>query len=129
MFIFLGGFDPWGDKDKYSLYAGFDSVAGLKKGANVEVAGVVIGQVGEIRLDYEKFVAVVRVDIMNEIKLTDDTIASVKTTGLIGDKYINLLTGGSDEILKDGDDILDTESAINIEDLISKYIFSGDDAL
>ncbi len=127
MFVFLGGFDPWGDKDRYSLYAGFDSVSGLKKGANVEIAGVVIGEVGEIKLDHEKFVAVIRLDLANEIKLTDDTIASVKTSGLIGDKFINLLIGGSEEILKNGNHILDTESAINIEDLISKYIFSDDD--
>lgn len=107
----------------YDLNARFMSVSGLKSGAQVEMAGVQIGQVESIELDYEQQVAVVNLKIDKSVELTDDVIASVKTSGLIGDKYINLTPGGSDEILKSGDAITETESALDLEELISKYVF------
>ena len=82
-----------------------------------------IGQVDSIRLDPKDYVAMVRLKIRKNIVLTDDVIASVKTSGLIGDKYIMLTPGGSDEILEPGDTITDTEPALDIEELISKYAF------
>jgi phospholipid/cholesterol/gamma-HCH transport system substrate-binding protein len=94
-------------------------------GANVEMAGVRIGQIDKISLDQERQIATVKLKIQNGIILTDDVIASVKTAGLIGDKYITLLPGGSDQILKPGDLIIETESAVDLEDLISKYVFGG----
>jgi phospholipid/cholesterol/gamma-HCH transport system substrate-binding protein len=98
-------------------------VAGLKAGAEVVVAGVPIGQVDEIRLDPERMVAVVQMKIQKAIELTDDSIASVKTAGLIGDKYIRISPGGSPIVLEPGDQIIETESAVDLEDLISKYVF------
>jgi len=89
----------------------------------VEIAGVQIGQVDSIRLDPKDYVAMVRLKIRKNIVLTDDVIASVKTSGLIGDKFIMLTPGGSDEILEPGDTITDTEPALDIEELISKYAF------
>lgn len=112
-------------KDYYSVDAQFDSVAGLKVGANVEMAGVPIGKVEAIALDPERQVARVRLKIQSSVVLTDDTIASVKTAGMIGDKYIKLSPGGSDLILKAGDTIIETESALDLEELISKYVFGG----
>jgi phospholipid/cholesterol/gamma-HCH transport system substrate-binding protein len=112
-------------KDYYSIDAQFDSVTGLKVGANVEMAGVPIGQVAAIALDSERQVARVRMKIQSSVVLTDDTIASVKTAGMIGDKYIKLSPGGSDLILKSGDTIIETESALDLEELISKYVFGG----
>ncbi|MCB2168279.1 MAG: outer membrane lipid asymmetry maintenance protein MlaD [Deltaproteobacteria bacterium] len=112
-------------KDYYSVDAQFDSVTGLKVGANVEMAGVPIGQVEAIALDPERQVARVRLKIQSSVVLTDDTIASVKTAGMIGDKYIKLSPGGSDLILKSGDTIIETESALDLEELISKYVFGG----
>jgi phospholipid/cholesterol/gamma-HCH transport system substrate-binding protein len=112
-------------KDYYSVDAQFDSVTGLKVGANVEMAGVPIGQVEAIALDPERQVAHVRLKIQSSVVLTDDTIASVKTAGMIGDKYIKLSPGGSDLILKSGDTIIETESALDLEELISKYVFGG----
>ena len=109
--------------EHYFLKARFLSVAGLKKGAQVMIAGVKVGQVDAISLDPEEQVAIVRIKILKEVVLTDDVIASVKTAGLIGDKYINLSPGGSDEILADGDLITETESALDIEELVSKYAF------
>jgi phospholipid/cholesterol/gamma-HCH transport system substrate-binding protein len=112
-------------KDYYSVDAQFDSVTGLKVGANVEMAGVPIGKVEAIALDPERQVARVRLKIQQSVVLTDDTIASVKTAGMIGDKYIKLSPGGSDLILKSGDTIIETESALDLEELISKYVFGG----
>jgi len=109
--------------DYYYLNANFNSVSGLKVGADVEMSGVKIGQIDKIDLNQEKQAATVRLKIRKDIELTDDVIASVKTAGLIGDKYISILPGGSDVILKAGDYIIDTESAVDLEDLISKYVF------
>jgi len=111
--------------DHYPLYARFSSVAGLKVGASIEMAGVWIGQVDSIFLDPEEQVAVVKMKIQKGIVLTDDVIASVKTSGLIGGKYIEISPGGSDNILKTGDSVIETESAIDLEELVSKYVFSS----
>jgi len=109
----------------YHLLARFNSVSGLKAGAQVEISGVQVGQVDDINLDVKQMVAVVDLKIRKNIQLTDDAIASVKTAGLIGDKYIKISPGGSDEILKPGGTIEETESAIDLEELISKYVFGG----
>jgi phospholipid/cholesterol/gamma-HCH transport system substrate-binding protein len=87
------------------------------------MAGVEIGQVADIHLDNQRQVAIVSLKIKKGVILTDDVIASVKTSGLIGDKYIRLTPGGSDRLLKTGDMIIETESALDIEELVSKYVF------
>lgn len=109
----------------YHVSAEFTSVSGLRTGANVEIAGVPVGKVGAITLDQKNAMAHVVLEINNNIKLSDDVIASVKTSGLIGDKYINLAPGGSEDSLEEGDVIADTESAVDLEALISKYVFGG----
>ena len=120
--IKLGKMEWFGD-DYYTLDARFNSVSGLKAGALVDMAGVDIGQVADIRLDNQSQVAIVSLKIKKGVMLTDDVIASVKTSGLIGDKFIRLTPGGSDRILKTGDMIIETESALDIEELVSKYVF------
>ena len=122
--IRLGKMELLGD-DHYFLNARFQSVSGLKTGATVEIAGVQVGLVDSISLDLKEQVAVVRMKILKNVVLTDDVIASVKTAGLIGDKYIKLSPGGSEEVLKPGDTITETESVLDIEELISKYAFGG----
>lgn len=107
----------------YTLSARFLSVSGLKAGAQVEMAGVQIGQVDSVDLDPDDQVAIIKLRIKKDVHLTDDVIASVKTSGLIGDKFVNLSPGGSDDILKSGDTITETESALDLEELISKYVF------
>lgn len=107
----------------YVLDARFQSVSGLKKGAQIEIAGVPVGKVDAITFDHERQVALVKLKIEHGVVLTDDVIASIKTAGLIGDKYIKLSPGGSDTVLKAGDTIIETESALDIEELISKYAF------
>ena len=120
--IKLGNLEVFGNRF-YPLSARFQSVSGLKEGATVELAGVEIGQVDSISLDRERQVAVVVFKVRKDVVLTDDVIASIKTSGLIGDKFVKLSPGGSDNILKAGDMIIETESPIDIEDLISKYVF------
>ncbi len=113
----------WLGDDFYALDARFKSAAGLKTGSQVEIAGVQVGQVGSIQFDPKRQMALVQLKIQKNIVLTDDVIASVKTSGLIGDRYIKLTPGGSDLVLKPGDQITETESAIDFEELISKYVF------
>ena len=107
----------------YTVSAEFDSVSGLKPGARVEVAGVEIGKVDRISLDTKSGDrAVTHLKIKTGIKISDDVIASVRTSGIIGDKFIKLKPGGSDKFLSDNGKIRETESAIDIEELVSKFI-------
>jgi phospholipid/cholesterol/gamma-HCH transport system substrate-binding protein len=109
--------------DYYHVDARFYSVQGLRKGSFVQIAGVQVGQVDGIELDTERMTAVVDLKIRSEVPLDEDAIASIKTSGLIGDKYIKIEPGGSDVLLKDGDVLIETESAVDLEELVSKYIF------
>lgn len=120
----LGKMEVLGD-NTYTLFARFPSVAGLRSGAEVEIAGVPVGKVASISLDNEEALARVVLAIRKDVQLSEDVIASVKTSGLIGDKYIKLTPGGSLDILEPGDEITETESAVDIEELISKYVFGG----
>ena len=112
-----------GRGDGYELQARFASVTGLRTGAEVEISGVRVGRVTGIHLDQDQSAAIVTMKLDSSVRLTDDVMASVKTSGLIGDKYIDLAPGGSGEPLNPGDTITDTESAVDIEALISKYVF------
>ncbi|MDK9719157.1 MAG: outer membrane lipid asymmetry maintenance protein MlaD [Trichlorobacter sp.] len=109
--------------NNYRVTALFNSVSGLKPGARIELAGVEIGTVERIGLSNSSGdQAEVTMKIKDGIKITDDVIASVRTSGIIGDKFIKLKPGGSDQLLKNGGKIRETESAIDIEELVSKFI-------
>ncbi len=110
-------------ENSYSLYAKFSSVTGLRVGNPVNMLGLEIGRVQSFKMDQENQVAVVELKIRNDIKVYDDAIASIKTEGLIGDKFISIDAGGSGDPLKNGDTIVDTESPTDIMDLVSKYAF------
>lgn len=107
----------------YVVDAAFGDAGGIRPGADVMMAGVVIGRVETVGLKKNRAFLHLRID--NGIKLTDDVIASIRTKGIIGDRYVRISQGADTVYLKNGDEIEDTESAINIEDLISKYIFSS----
>lgn len=118
--IKLGDLNLFGT-EQYSVKAKFANVSGLKEGAVVEIAGVSVGKVANIQLnDYE---ALVEMLINPGVKLQEDSIASIRTQGIIGDKYVKVKIGGSDEFIGDGEEIFETESAIELEELVSKYIF------
>jgi phospholipid/cholesterol/gamma-HCH transport system substrate-binding protein len=105
----------------YLVTAVFPSIAGLKNGALVEIAGVQIGRVKQITLDNYK--AKVVLSVNGTVQLQDDSIARIKTKGLLGEKYIDIVPGGSDVILKTGDKIRETQPPVDIEELISKFVF------
>lgn len=118
----FGEFSVFSKGQNYTISADFDSAAGLKKGAMVTIAGVSVGKVSNIMLTKEQQ-AEVALYLSNDVKVTEDAIASIKTQGIIGDKYIRISQGGSDTYLKEGEMITETESAVDLEELISKYIF------
>jgi len=119
--IKLGKMELFGG-DFYPVQAQFDSVSGLKSGASVEIAGVEVGRVGRIFLDPKSDTATVNLQIKQGVKLSDDVIASVRTRGIIGDKFVKLSPGGSDKSLLPNGKIRSTESSIDIEEMISHYI-------
>ncbi|PIE62102.1 MAG: outer membrane lipid asymmetry maintenance protein MlaD [Desulfobacter postgatei] len=120
--VVLGGVPMFGPKG-YTVYAYFTSVSGLKNGAGIEMAGVEIGNVSKIMLDTERLEAKVALRVNQGIKLSEDSIASIKTAGIIGEKYISISPGGSDIMLEEDDVFTNTESALDIESLVRKFIF------
>jgi phospholipid/cholesterol/gamma-HCH transport system substrate-binding protein len=113
-------------EESYDVTASFTSISGLKEGAALELAGVVVGKVTKIELNEEEYEATVFMDVVKTVQLSDDSIASIRTSGIIGDKFIKLTPGGSDIFLEAGDMIEETEASISIEELVSKYIFEGE---
>lgn len=119
--IGLGGVELL-ESDKYDMYAEFDNISGLKYGASVEVAGVPIGVVSNIAL--KDPMALVTLKINKGFEVKSDDIASIRTKGIIGDRYVKISRGGSKVYLKPGDRISDTESVVDIEDIIGKIVHS-----
>lgn len=108
----------------YAVEAVFEDAGGMRPGSDVMMAGVVIGRVDGVEVN-DRSRAKLTLLINDGIPITADAIASVRTKGIIGERYIRISQGGDDELLQAGDEIEETESAINIEDLVSKYIFSS----
>ncbi|HZV96170.1 MAG TPA: outer membrane lipid asymmetry maintenance protein MlaD [Candidatus Nitrosocosmicus sp.] len=105
----------------YTITADFPTVGGLKTGSTVEIAGVEIGRVNGITLsDYQ---ARVIMSIKSSVKLQEDSIASIKTRGLIGEKYIRINPGGSEKTIQSNGRITEVEPPVDIEELLSKYVF------
>jgi phospholipid/cholesterol/gamma-HCH transport system substrate-binding protein len=105
----------------YDVVADFPSVGGLKNGSSVEIAGVEVGRVESIGLaDYQ---ARVTLRLNSDVKLQEDSIASIKTKGLIGEKYIRISPGASEKLIPPGGKIREVEAPVDFEELLSKYIF------
>ena len=113
------------NNQQYIIKAEFTSASGLKKGAHVEIAGVSVGKVTNIIFNPETYLAEVHIAIENSIQIPDDSIASIRTSGIIGDKFLKISPGGSDNIIEPNMIILETEPSFNLEELISKYIFES----
>jgi len=118
--IKLGQLEVLGDRG-YEIQAVFSSSGGLKTGSSVVIAGVEVGRVKKVILD--DYQARVTMSVPLEVKIQEDAIASIKTKGLIGEKYVEISPGGLDENLEPGGVIRDTQPPIDIEQLISKYVF------
>ncbi len=118
----LGDVSVLGD-DSYPLFARFTSVSGLKAGSPVEMLGMQIGRVAGFTMDQKDQVAVVELRIGNGVKIYDDAMASIKTNGLLGDKFVKIDAGGGGSLLKAGGTITETEPPVDILELIGKYAF------
>jgi phospholipid/cholesterol/gamma-HCH transport system substrate-binding protein len=110
-------------KPTYRLEASFDNIGGLKLRAPVKAAGVIVGRVESVRLDPKTYEAVVSLRIDNGYQFSKDTIASILTSGLLGEVYIGLEAGGDTAMLGDGARIGKTQSAVVLEKLISQFLF------
>jgi phospholipid/cholesterol/gamma-HCH transport system substrate-binding protein len=116
----LGRVDFLGNRG-YVVSADFPTVGGLKAGSTIEIAGVEVGRVDRIVLqDYQARVIMM---IQPQVKLQDDSIASIKTKGLIGERYVRISPGGSDKLIQANGRIREVEPPVDIEELLSKYIF------
>jgi len=118
--IKLGKMEVFGDEG-YEIQAIFSNSGGLKSGSSVVIAGVEVGRVKRIALD--DYQAKVVLNLPLNVKIQEDAIASIKTKGLIGEKYVEITPGGADELIEPGGRIRDTQSAIDFEELISNYVF------
>ncbi len=110
--------------ETYTLEARFDNIGGLKARGPVKSAGVVVGRISDIKFDSGTYEAVVHIAVDGRYQFPKDTFASVLTAGLLGEQYIGLDAGGDDKMLKPGDRIVKTQSAVVLEKLISQFLFS-----
>jgi len=124
-FFFISSFNnaKVSSNNGYSLITKFDNADGINNGSDVKISGVKIGVVESQILDKEDFRAVLKLNIDNSIKLPNDSSAKIVSEGLLGSKYITISPGGSEEILKDGEEISFTQSSVNFEELLGKFIF------
>lgn len=117
----LGQVEVFG-AERYTVYAEFAQAGGVKTGGDVEIAGVTVGSIKSITLG-EDYLAEVAMSIDRDVEVQRDAIASIKTRGLIGEKYIQISPGGSEESVPPGGRIRDTEPAVDLEGLISQFVF------
>ncbi len=118
----LGDVSFLGD-NSYAVFAKFTSVSGLKVGSTVEMLGMEIGRVAGFSMDQKDQVAVAELRIGNGVQIYDDAIASIKSSGLLGDKFVNIDAGGGGDLLEPGGIISETEPPVDFMELISKYAF------
>jgi phospholipid/cholesterol/gamma-HCH transport system substrate-binding protein len=118
----LGDVSIIGDAS-YPLFAKFTSVSGLKVGSSIEMVGMQVGRVAGFTMDQKDQVAVVELRIQNGVKIYQDAVASIKTNGLLGDKYVKIDAGGGGGLLAARGTITETEAPVDIMELISKYAF------
>lgn len=126
----VAGVSVNGQSETYTLYARFDNIGGLKVRSPIKVGGVVVGRVAGIRLDAESQVPVVKLAINKDAgEFSESSTASILTSGLLGEQYLGITPGFADEdmgigMLENGDTITDTQSALVLEELIGKFIYS-----
>jgi len=120
----VGNLSTYNVSDTYQLDAYFTNIGGLKPKASIKSAGVLVGRVTGITLDTNRYEAKVTMSIDARYKFPKDTFASVLTSGLLGEQYIGLSPGGDDKMLKNGDELRHTQSAMVLENLIGKFLYS-----
>jgi phospholipid/cholesterol/gamma-HCH transport system substrate-binding protein len=121
----VGNLSTYNVSDTYQLQAYFTNIGGLKPQASIRSAGVLVGRVTGITLDTGRYEAKVTMSIDSRYKFPKDTFANILTSGLLGEQYIGLSPGGDEEMLKNGDIIKKTQSAVVLEDLIGKFLYNS----
>lgn len=124
----VGNLSTYNMSETYTLQAHFSNVGGLKPTASVRSAGVLVGRVTSITLDTNSYEAKVTMSIDKRYEFPKDTFANILTSGLLGEQYIGLLPGGDSEILQGGQEFKKTQSAVVLEELIGKFLFSKADS-
>lgn len=119
----VGNLGTYSAADSYMIKGNFENIGGLKVRAPVKSAGVVVGRVKDIQFSTQTYDALVTLSIDSRYKFPKDTFASILTSGLIGEQYIGLAAGGDDAVLKDGDKIMKTNSALVLEEMIGRFLF------
>lgn len=120
----VGNLGTYNVSEAYQVHAYFSNIGGLKAQASIRSAGVLVGRVTEITLDTERYEAKVVMSLDKRYQFPRDTFANILTSGLLGEQYIGLMPGGDEEMLKDGEQLKQTQSAMVLEDLIGKFMYS-----
>ncbi|MGO8754446.1 MAG: outer membrane lipid asymmetry maintenance protein MlaD [Gallionellaceae bacterium] len=123
----VGNLSTYNVSDTYQLQAYFSNIGGLKPQASIKSSGVLVGRVTGITLDTQRYEAKVTMSIDKRYQFPKDTIASILTSGLLGEQYIGLSPGGDEAMLKGNDEVKHTQSAIVLENLIGKLLYSKSD--
>lgn len=124
----VGNFSTYNISDTYKIDVYFTNIGGLKPTASVRSAGVLVGRVADITLDPERYEAKVTLTVDKRYSFPTDTIAKIQTSGLLGENFIGLLPGAEDRMLKNGDLLKKTQSAMVLEDLIGQFIYGKSDS-
>lgn len=120
----VGNLSTYNVSESYEVHAYFSNIGGLKPKASVKSAGVLVGRVTEITLDTERYEAKVVMSLDKRYQFPKDTFANILTAGLLGEQYIGLMPGGDEEMLQNGEQVKKTQSAVVLEDLIGKFLYS-----
>ena len=120
----VGNLSSYNMSETYQVHAYFSNIGGLKPKASIKSAGVLVGRVTNIKLDMQRYEAEVVMNLDKRYQFPKDTFANILTSGLLGEQYIGLVAGGDSEMLKNGEQLKQTQSAVVLEDLIGKFIYN-----
>ncbi len=120
----VGNLTTFSAGDAYQIQAKFANIGGLKVRAPIKSAGVVVGRISDIRFDNDSYEAVVSMNVDGRYQFPRDTVAKILTSGLLGEQYVGLEAGGDGVMLKQGDRLRLTQSAVVLENLISQFLFN-----
>ena len=123
----VGNLGTYNVSETYQVHAYFSNIGGLKPKASIKSAGVLVGRVTDITLDTERYEAKVVMDLDKRYQFPKDTFANIMTSGLLGEQYIGLLPGGDEQMLKNGEQLKKTQSAMVLEEMIGKFLYSKAD--
>src|SRR3989338_5147430 len=123
----VGNLGTYNVSEAYQVHAYFSNIGGLKPKASIKSAGVLVGRVTDITLDTERYEAKVVMSLDKRYQFPKDTFANILTSGLLGEQYIGLMPGGDEQMLKNGEQLKKTQSAIVLEEMIGKFIYNKAD--